>query len=191
MTPNKPSHLITAVCVAAAPVAAWAHPGLHAEAVTAAFAHPFLGLDHLLAMVAVGAWAAAGTRGAAWAPLAFVTAALLGTLAGAAGIPVPALEVLLGLSVAGGGLVLLQRRSWSARPLVFAACVLGALHGNAHGLEVAGANSLGALGALAAGTALLHVLGYATARGLGRVGPQALRLAGAALALIGGALAIA
>lgn len=191
MTPNKPTQLLTAVCVAAAPVAAWAHPGLHAEAVTAAFAHPFSGLDHLLAMFAVGAWAAAGTRGAAWAPLAFVTAALLGTLAGAAGFHVPALEVLLGLSVAGGGFVLLQRRSWSARLLVVAACVLGVLHGNAHGLEVMSANSVAALGAFAAGTALLHALGYATARGLGRVGPQALRLAGAALALIGGALAIA
>jgi len=190
MTLNKFHALISVACVAAVP-AAWAHPGLHADAVATAFAHPFSGLDHLLAMLAVGAWAAAGTRGAAWAPLAFVAAALFGTLAGAAGFHVPALEVLLGLSVAGGGFVLLQRRSWSTQPLLFAACALGALHGNAHGLEVMGANSWAALGAFAAGTALLHALGYTTARGLGRVGPQALRLAGAALALIGGALAIA
>ncbi|HET6220748.1 MAG TPA: HupE/UreJ family protein, partial [Dongiaceae bacterium] len=57
------------------------------------FAHPFSGLDHILAMVAVGIWAAQNGRLALWLlPVAFPLAMMAGGLLALAGVPVPGVE---------------------------------------------------------------------------------------------------
>lgn len=182
---------LAALCLLGASTAAWAHPGLHAQTTALAFAHPFTGLDHLLAMLAIGAWAASGARAARWAPCAFVLAALAGTLTGALGMAVPALESLLAVSVILGGLVLCLQRVPLPALLPLIAAPLGALHGNAHGLEVAGAHAPAALCAFFAGVVVLHALGCGVARSVVNRAPRVLRVIGAALVLIGGGLAIA
>ena len=99
--------------------------------------HPLFGLDHLLAMVAVGT-IAARTSGLAGAlvPLSFVSAMVAGAMFGMAGIGLPYLETGIALSlVAFGAMVGL------AKPLPLAAAtalatLFGLFHGNAHGFEI-------------------------------------------------------
>lgn len=185
---DRTRRLAVAAVALAASGAAEAHTGLHTGGMLAAFTHPFTGIDHLLAMLAIGAWGVSGSRSA---PLAFVAAAVLGAVAGAAGLALSGLETWLALSVVFAGAVLAARRAPSLRWLVVAAAAMGAVHGNAHGLEVAGAAAVSSLVAFGLGTAGLHALGYVTARGLATRAPRALRATGAAIALVGGWLALA
>ncbi|KRW94920.1 HupE/UreJ family protein [Paracoccus sp. MKU1] len=170
------------------PTAAFAHPGHpgHAAPFAEGWMHPLGGMDHVLAMVAVGLWAAtAPDRRGLWAlPLCFVAAMLAGGALGAAGLPLPAVEpmilassVILGLAVA----LALRPSLGFALPVV---AVFGLMHGHAHGAE----GPASGLAAYAAGfvlaTAALHLAGI----GLGRLGAG--RLLGAATAAAGVALAV-
>lgn len=174
--------------------AAQAHPGHGAADLAAGLAHPFAGLDHLLAMVTVGVWAAVGLpvgRRAA-APLLFVAAMALGAAAAAAGLPVPgALEALIAGSVVLLG-ALLVGGARVAAPLGLA--VIGAaalLHGAAHGLEMApGASALAYGGGFVAATAALHGAGFAAGRGLG-AWPARVRQGLGTLVACGGVLLLA
>lgn len=153
-------------------------------------AHPLTGLDHVLAMVAVGLWAAQLGGRALWAvPAAFVGAMAAGGALGAAGVALPLAElgiaaslVVLGLLVAFGSRLPLL----AAAPLVglFALC-----HGHAHGTELPEAASMLGYGAgFIAATALLHGIGLALGLLLqGRGATRLLRLGGAGIATAGGA----
>ncbi|MGA8050669.1 MAG: HupE/UreJ family protein, partial [Burkholderiales bacterium] len=95
------SRIAVALVLAVASGATLAHP-FHAVSggAAAGFLHPFSGFDHLLAMVAVGLWAARLGGRALWlAPLSFVGAMLAGGLAGFAGLSLPATEHLVAGSV--------------------------------------------------------------------------------------------
>jgi urease accessory protein len=88
-----PVAALAAAVLLAAPQAA-AHVFGEAEAGwNAGFSHPFLGLDHVLAMLAVGLWAAQIGRPALWLlPLAFPLAMAFGGLLSAYGMPLPLVE---------------------------------------------------------------------------------------------------
>jgi len=153
--------LVAALLLIATP--AQAHTGPMAG-FAAGFAHPLLGLDHLLAMLAVGLWAARIGGHARWAvPLAFVAAMALG-----AALPVPMAEPGILASV----LILGLLAFWAPRLPLWAPAAVVALfalaHGHAHGTEVPGVTA--AIGFLLA-TAALHGLGlllpYARWLGLG------------------------
>jgi urease accessory protein len=174
------------------PVTAFAHTG-HVGSRTA-FAegvlHPLGGADHLLAMVAVGLWAATATdRRGIWAlPLTFITAMILGGILGAKGIALPAVEpMILASSVVLGLAVALALRPSLAVALPVVA-VFGLMHGHAHGAEGPAAGPVAGLAGYAAGfvlaTGALHLTGIA----LGRFG--ATRLIGAATAALGAGLAV-
>jgi len=172
-----------------APGAALAHPGHDAGTFLAGAQHPLSGADHVLAMVAVGLWAAQLGGRAAWAmPASFVGAMLLGGAVGAAGLPFPAVEpMILASIVVLGALVALMARL----PLVAAAPIValfGMAHGWAHGAEGPQAGLLAYAAGFALVTAALHGLGLALGRGLGAL---ALRGLGAATAVAGLALAVA
>ena len=127
--------LILLAC-AALPGAALAHPGhAHGPALLAGYLHPFGGVDHLLLMLGVGAWAALLSR--RWmGPAASLPAMVLGVMAGAAGAGLPGLEILLAGSLVVMGLVLagvLRAAPAIAGSLVIA---MAALHGYAHGAEM-------------------------------------------------------
>jgi urease accessory protein len=177
---------VPAVTLALVSTAAVAHPqaGAHAHGFLDGFAHPFTGLDHLLAMVAVGVWSARQSN-ARWLPPTFVGMVMVGMWSGAAGLAIPGLETGIALTVAVMGLLI----ALAARlPAAAGAAMVGAfalLHGNAHGLELPAASS--AAGLLAASTLLVY-----GGRLLGRVGPAlALKCAGAAIAATGLVLATA
>jgi len=171
------------------PTAALAHTGAGAaNGFLAGIAHPWLGPDHLLAMVLVGVWAGMQGRVAAIAlPGAFLAAMALGAPAGMAGWTLPVAETAIAVSVLClGGLIAANVRLLPLAGAAIAA-VFAVAHGHAHGTEMplaAGGLTYG-FGFLIA-TAALHglgvALGWATAsrRALG-----ILRTGGGAVALLG------
>lgn len=188
---------VAAVALSALPAVAHAHvSGAHDAGFVHGFLHPVGGLDHLLAMVAVGLWAAQRGGAALWAlPAAFVTAMIGGGLLGMGGIDLPAVEIgIAGSVIALGALIALRSRL--PLPGAVAAVALFALfHGHAHGAEMPEAASplLYGLG-FALATALLHGAGVAAALSVrrslqGGAGALALRGAGALIGLGGVALA--
>ncbi|MBK8160185.1 MAG: HupE/UreJ family protein [Rhodospirillaceae bacterium] len=170
---------------------AFAHTGHHAAGFAAGLAHPFSGLDHLLAMAGIGVWAAQLGGHNRWrVPLAFVGTMLLGAGLALVGFPLPQ----VGLGIAGsviaiGLLVGLGTKLPNAAAIALAALV-ALFHGHAHGTELptmASAWNYGMGFVLA--TSLLHMAGL----GLGHIAfrtarPVLLKLAGLATALAGGVL---
>jgi urease accessory protein len=141
--------------------AASAHTGHGSHSLAQGLAHPF-GLDHLLAMLAVGVWSATALRGARrWAgPASFLAAMTVGAALGAAGLALPLTELGIAASVAMLGLMLLAGRQMPPAVGLVLIALAAALHGLAHGAEM----SLGgSFAAYAAGftltTALLHTAG--------------------------------
>lgn len=176
----------SATALALVSTAAVAHPqaGAHAHSFLDGFAHPFTGLDHLLAMVAVGAWSARQSS-ARWLPPTFIGMVMVGMLSGAAGLAIPGLETGIALTVAVMGLLIALAARLPAAAGVAMVGAFALLHGNAHGLELPAASS--AAGLLVASTLLVY-----GGRLLGRVGPAlAVQGAGAAIATTGLALAAA
>lgn len=168
---------------------AFAHTGHGTSGLGAGLAHPMSGLDHMLAMLAVGVWAAMQPTSRAWqGPAVFITMLAVGAGLGLAGVAVPFVEpgilvsiVLFGVMIAAGRRI----------PTPVGLVLIGGfalLHGHAHGTE-----AIGAVGAYMAGfmvaSALLHLAGYVVGRtvGLARYGLPAtgLALAAAGFALIG------
>ncbi len=176
------------------PTLAYAHTGtgVHFGLVEGVL-HPLLGLDHLLAMVAVGAWAAQRRAGAVWVlPATFVLMMGVGGALGMNGLVVPFVESGIVLSVLVLGLLIAAaaRVQIGAGMAMVAAFAL--LHGVAHGGELpVGANGTGyALGFMAV-TALLHAGGVLAVFGLQRVRGELVRVAGGAIAASGALLALA
>jgi urease accessory protein len=153
--------------------------------------HPVTGLDHVLAMVAVGILAALLGGRAIWlVPASFVAMAAVGGLLGVQGVPVPFVEfgisasvVLLGLAIA------LQARlplGWT----VGLVGLFGLYHGYAHGAEMPADASGFAYGVgFLAATAMLHIAGIGLGLGIAHMARRsATRFAqagGAAIALAG------
>lgn len=176
--------------VVCAPAAAHPHhPTAGPNGLMAGFAHPWLGFDHLLAMVAVGMLGVQVGGRAIWIlPVAFLGCLALGGAIGATGFEWQQVEVGIALSVVLLGAALAAGKKF---PLLAAAIAIGGMalfHGHAHGTEMPAmaAPALYALGFMAA-TAMLHAVGITVAVGLSRTGNRspALRLSGAVISFAG------
>jgi urease accessory protein len=150
--------------------------------------HPVSGLDHILAMVAVGLWGAQLGPPALWLlPVTFPMVMALGGMAGLMGLPLPGIEV----GIAVSAIILGVMVGCEARPPLWVAAVIvgffAIFHGHAHGAELPeGADALLYSIGFVAATGGLHAAGI----GLGlmhrwRAGKAVLRLAGGAVALAG------
>jgi len=176
------------------PLAAAAHVGADAgghHGFASGLAHPFTGLDHLAAMLAVGLWSGLSARRAWAAPVVFAVLLLVGALLAAAGWVLPAVEPMIAASLLVLGLLLASRQGL---PAPVAGALVGGFalfHGAAHGSELAGG---AALAGMVLATALLHGLGLglglalrgrdeAIARWLPRLGGTAVAAFGASLLL--------
>jgi len=146
--------------------------------------HPISGLDHVLAMVAVGLWGAQLGAPAIWLlPITFPLVMAVGGFLGLVGVPIPAVEIgIAASSIALGAAILFQLRPTVTAALL-AVCAFAIFHGHAHGTELPPGESglLYSLGFVAA-TGLLHAFGI----GIGVVhrwdwGRRALQGAGAAV----------
>jgi len=187
MTTLAPRAAIAAALLAL-PALALAHTGADGGAhhgFAAGFLHPFTGIDHLLAMLLVGAWSATLQRRWWLAPLAFVALLLTGALLASAGLVLPAVEPVVALSVVLLGALLATRTQWPAAVMAAVAALFALFHGAAHGSELAG---MGALAGMVLATALLHGAGLLAGRALQPRSAWWPRVAGVAASLCGAAL---
>jgi urease accessory protein len=187
--PTMVRRTLVGLCLLLYPLTAFAHKrGGEAIGFVSGFEHPISGLDHILAMVAVGLWGAQLGTPAIWVlPVVFPMVMALGGMMGLMGIKLPGIELCIALSAVALGFAVFRE----ARPkLRIAAIIVGFFaiaHGHAHGTELpAGASGvLYSIGFVMA-TGLLHATGI----GIGLVhrwtaGRVALRLAGAIVAIGG------
>lgn len=183
MSLTKPARVIalTALCLFAG--TASAHPGHTPTGFVGGLAHPFLGFDHLLAMIAIGLWAAQQGGRALWAvPASFVGAMVLGGTLALSGWPLPHVETGIALSVLILGLLVATQRNVPVLAGMTLAGVFALFHGYAHGLEIPQATSpvLYVAGFVLA-TVCLHGVGIAG----NLLGRHAIRAAGFCIAASG------
>ncbi|MCX7098810.1 MAG: HupE/UreJ family protein [Methylococcales bacterium] len=129
-------------------------------------AHPFLGLDHVLAMVAVGIWAAQTGGSAVWRlPLSFLLIMAAAAFVGAGAYGLPALEPMIGVSVVVLGLMVVFAVRLPINAAMLLVGLFAVLHGYAHGLEMPLASSALFYGSgFILATALLHGIGLAVGK---------------------------
>ncbi len=152
------------------------------------FRHPLTGLDHIVAMVAVGLWGAYLGAPAMWLlPVVFPVVMAFGGALGVLGVPLPGVETGIAIS----GIILGLAVALKARPPLWIAAVIVGIfaifHGHAHGTELpAAANAMTYAVGFVIATGLLHLSGIA----LGLLvrwpwGAMVVRVGGAVIALIG------
>lgn len=168
---------------------AFAHTGVgETHGSLAGLAHPFSGFDHLVAMVAVGLWAAQLGGRATWmVPLSFVSVMAVSGILSMFITPIPFIEGGITLSILVLGLLIAAA---VRLPILLSAAIVGIFalfHGFAHGSEMpASADALTYATGFLISTALLHLAGIGLAVALHKVGrTQWLRFSGAAVVLSG------
>lgn len=192
------SVLLTAAILTAVASPALAHTGVGpVSGFAAGFGHPIGGLDHVLAMVAVGILAAQLGGKSMWlVPAPFVGMMVVGGLLGISGVPVPFVELgIIGSVVVLGGVIAAGRKM----PMGLAMALVGFLavfHGHAHGTEMpANASGLEYGIGFALATTLLHAAGIGLGIGVEKVvekfAPTAIRVSGGAIAAAGALLFVA
>ncbi|WP_415838081.1 HupE/UreJ family protein [Polaromonas hydrogenivorans] len=188
--PRKPPRALFLIAACAMATSAKAHIGTdfgaHAEiGFLDGLLHPFTGLDHLAAMLAVGFWSALSARRLWTTPLAFAAMLLAGALLGLAGIELPAVEPMIAASLLVLGLLVALR---TQMPAMLAAALVGVFavfHGVAHGTELAGAANIeGPLLGMLLATLALHATGLGLGLAL-RHTAWVSRMAGAGVAMFG------
>lgn len=167
-----------------APIPAFAHGGGdHVHGALAGLMHPIGGLDHVLAMVAVGLWAGLLGGRAVWAlPAGFLGAMVLGFGLGAAGVGVPMVEAGILASVIVLGALVAASARFSLLLAVPLVAVFGLLHGHAHGTELAGQGAFAYAAGFLVATAALHAVGVVGALSL--TNRTLVRVAGGAMAAL-------
>lgn len=163
---QTPLRLGLALALSGASFAAAAHTGHDSGSLFAGLHHP-LGLDHLLAMVAVGLWSTlALPAGRRWAgPAVFMLGLLAGAISGAFGLATPLAEVGIAASVMLFAAMLLTPQALPQSIGLGLLATAASLHGLAHGAELpAGASFTGYAAGFLLTTAALHGAGL----GLGR-----------------------
>lgn len=187
VTISRSAGVLAALILAARP--AFAHPnaGLSVGFVSG-FMHPLTGIDHILAMVAVGIWGTQLRKPAIWLlPVTFPLVMSVGGALGVRGVPLPAVEIGVAASaVVLGFMIVLAARP----PIAAAAFIVGSFaifHGYAHGVELPKAAYPLAYGVgFVLSTGLLHLTGI----GVGLIdrwplGVKALRGMGACISVVG------
>jgi urease accessory protein len=187
MTRQCVSIVLLMILVAAEPLLAHERQG-QAHGFLTGFFHPLSGLDHVLAMIAVGLWGAQLGAPAIWLlPVTFPMVMACGGFLALIGIPLPGVEIGIALSALLLGLMVASEAN---PPLTIAAVIVAffaIFHGHAHGAELpAGQSGLAYSIGFVVATGCLHASGIA----IGLVhkwplGRTALRGAGAVVALAG------
>ena len=143
------------------PGLAQAHPGHDVSGLAAGITHPLMGMDHLLAMVAVGLCGAKLGGAARWLlPLLFVAVMLVGGALAMAGVHLPGVELgIVGSVIVLGALLVVVQRGQTA-PVALLVAGFSLFHGYAHGAEMpAAAGALSYALGFAVATAALHAAG--------------------------------
>jgi urease accessory protein len=181
---------LLALLLALTPSVAFAHVGIgDTNGIAHGFLHPVSGVDHILAMVAVGLFAAHLGGRALWlVPLSFVATMAFGGALGMAGVALPYVEIGVGLSVVVLGIIIASRIN---PPVAIAMALVGffaVFHGHAHGAEMPEtASALAYAAGFIFATLLLHAVGIGAGLLIGRE-RRITQAAGSAMALAGVAI---
>jgi len=165
---------------------------VHGEGLMAGLAHPFHGMDHILAALAVGLWAGQRQDRLAWAlPGLFAVALLISALAGhASGNPLPLMEPGIAATVLLLGIFIAFALNMPAAVSAALLVVFAVFHGWAHGVEQPVGTTVGSyLIGLAVGTLVLQFAGILASRKLLRA--DMLKLAGGFVAGAGSMMLLA
>ena len=179
---------LAAVAVLFLPVPLAAHEGGTVAGLVSGLYHPISGLDHVLAMVAVGIWGAQLGAPAIWVlPVTFPMVMALGGMMGLMGFSLPGVELGIGASALLLGLMVALEKKPDLRLAAALVGFFAIFHGFAHGAELqVGESGLTYSIGFVACTGTLHAVGIS----LGLVhrwdwGKRALRVTGGAIALAG------
>ena len=187
------SYLVFATLLMLTP--ALAHTGIgETTGLAHGFSHPVGGMDHVLAMLAVGLLAALMSGRALWlVPASFVAMMAVGGALGMTGIGIPFVEIGIGLSIVVLGAAVALRANMRLAAAMTSVGLFAMFPGHAHGVEIPDTVSGFdyAIGFMLA-AALLHVTGIALGLAIGRMsdigGRRVARLTGGGMALAGVAL---
>jgi len=180
---------LTVLLMLLAVTPAWAHAQKGAAAgFLNGLRHPVSGLDHVVAMIAVGLWGAQLGQPAIWVlPVTFPMVMALGGFFGLIGVPLLGVEIGVALSAVALGIMV----ATESRPRLVVAGLLVAVfavfHGHAHGTELPEGQSgmLYSIGFVIA-TGCLHGVGILISLvHRWRAGRTAIRIAGAAITATG------
>jgi urease accessory protein len=151
---------IVALSVLASAQAALAHPG-HGAGFAAGAAHPMTGLDHILAMVAVGLCAAHFGGRTLWLlPGTFLALMVAGAAFGTGATPTPIVDQAVAGSVLVLGLLVTTGKKAGLLPTFALVAAFALFHGYAHGSEMHSGLSANAYAVgFILTTAALHMLG--------------------------------
>ena len=189
---NTSTRFTLALLLLTASGTAFAHPGHDVSGFAAGLMHPFSGMDHLLAMVAVGLWAAqcdrkgSGVRKVWLLPATFMTMLTIGAAIATQWQSLPLVEAGIAASVLSLGLLIMLSLQLPVVLGVSVTAIFGLFHGYAHGLELpqSAAPAEYALGFLIA-TATLHFSGVAAGLAMRERYAMLPRLLGSAIAISG------
>ncbi|HEX6979049.1 MAG TPA: HupE/UreJ family protein [Alphaproteobacteria bacterium] len=185
---------MTAGAIVMAAGTAQAHTlGVPGNGLAAGFAHPFGGLDHVLAMVAVGLWAVQLGGRAVWqVPATFVAVMAAGALAGMSGLAPPSAEVGIAASLLVLGALIAAAARLPATLGAALVAIFALFHGHAHGLEMPATAAAGLYGlGFALATAGLHGIGIGLGLCLrGTAAQWTVRVGGAGIAAAGLAMLV-
>ncbi|KAB7742076.1 urease accessory protein [Parvibaculum sedimenti] len=169
-----------------------AHTGMgSASGFVHGFAHPISGIDHVLAMVAVGLFAAHLGGRALWlVPLSFASMMIVGGALGMTGFHIPFVEFGIGLSIVVLGAAIAFSLDTPTSAAMAVVGFFAVFHGHAHGAEMPETASGFEYGlGFVLATVALHGLGIGLGLALGGMNhvhsPRILRLGGGAMALCG------
>jgi urease accessory protein len=168
---------IAAASLAFAPAVAFAHPGHDGASLATGFLHPLGGVDHIIAMVAVGLLAARLGGRAVWlVPASFVATMAVAGLAGMMGAGLPYVETGIALSVVVLAAVAVLGTAMPIAVAMGLVAFFAVFHGYAHGAEMPETMSGLAYGAgFVTATALLHGVGIALGLIIGQFGRRNVR----------------
>ncbi len=138
------------------------------EGFLSGLAHPMIGPDHFLFVLAIGLLAVTQVRGL-WLPVVFAIAGLGGTLLHLAELDLPLLELAIALSLVLAGWLLARRQAPGRWSLLGLGAIAGIFHGYAYGEAIVGAEA-SPLGGYLLGLALIQIGVAAAVYGLAKFG---------------------
>jgi len=178
-----------------APTAASAHVGMgNTHGFVQGFSHPFSGIDHTLAMVAVGLFAAHLGGRALWlVPSTFVAVMAVAGIGGMAGLKLPFAEIGIGISVVVLGLAIAVQLSVPTLAAMGFVGFFAIFHGHVHGTEMPqNASGLFYGAGFVCATTILHAAGVILGLAIDRTGQtynrRIVQIGGAGMAIAGGAI---
>jgi len=183
-----------AVCFALLTSSAFAHTDVGSTSgFIPGLSHPISGIDHILAMVAVGIFAANLGGRAIWAvPLTFITLMAVGGVLGISGVPVPFVELGIAFSIIVFGLAVAVQWDWPVAAAMTLVGVFAIFHGHAHGTEMpVDAAGVEYAAGLVIASGLLHLIGIGIGLGIARAamtmanGRRITQIGGGVIAVLG------